>query len=249
MRIAKFLAYAGVCSRRRAERYIEQGRVTLNGKVLETPAKVVSLNDRVTVDGKVIRLYSDHLPKIWMYHKPAGEIVSNHDPFHKRTIFDTSPVSERLVAVGRLDLNTEGLMLLTNFGWLAQAYMTSSWPRQYHARIFGPPLTESTFKSAANGIVIRGTLYKPCKIVPKNQERHLPKYHSNQWVTITLTEGKNREIHRIMEFFGYKVNRLIRTNFGPFSLDDLPVQSWKRLDIVDPFFTQLPYALPKPPGL
>ncbi|MCP4209653.1 MAG: rRNA pseudouridine synthase [Shimia sp.] len=214
-RIAKVLARAGVASRRDAERMIEAGRVAVNGKVLESPALNVTGKDRVTVDGKPIG-EPDH-ERIWLYHKPTGLVTTNRDEKGRETIFDKLPDAlPRVMTVGRLDLNSEGLLLLTNDGDLKRKLELPStgWLRKYRVRINGRP-TEDTFAPLRKGIEVDGERFQPMEISLDRQQG------ANAWVTIGLREGKNREIRRAMEAIGLAVNRLIRVSYGPFQLGQL----------------------------
>jgi 23S rRNA pseudouridine2605 synthase len=214
-RIAKVLARAGVASRRDAERMIEAGRVSVNGKKLDSPALNVTGKDRITVDGKLIG-EPDH-ERIWLYHKPAGLVTTNRDEKGRETIFDKLPENlPRVMTVGRLDLNSEGLLLLTNDGGVKRKLELPStgWLRKYRVRINGRP-TEDTFAPLRKGIEVDGERFQPMDITLDRQQG------ANAWVTIGLREGKNREIRRAMEAIGLTVNRLIRVSYGPFQLGQL----------------------------
>ncbi len=214
-RIAKVLARAGVASRRDAERMIEAGRVSVNGKKLDSPAFNVTGKDRITVDGKLIG-EPDH-ERIWLYHKPAGLVTTNRDEKGRETIFDKLPENlPRVMTVGRLDLNSEGLLLLTNDGGLKRKLELPStgWLRKYRVRINGRP-TEDTFAPLRKGIEVDGERFQPMDITLDRQQG------ANAWVTVGLREGKNREIRRAMEAIGLTVNRLIRVSYGPFQLGQL----------------------------
>ena len=189
-RIAKVLARAGVASRRDAERMIEAGRVSVNGKKLDSPALNVTAKDRITVDGKLIG-EPDH-ERIWLYHKPAGLVTTNRDEKGRETIFDKLPENlPRVMTVGRLDLNSEGLLLLTNDGGLKRKLELPStgWLRKYRVRINGRP-TEDTFAPLRKGIEVDGERFQPMDITLDRQQG------ANAWVTVGLREGKNREIRR-----------------------------------------------------
>lgn len=219
-RIAKFMARAGVCSRREAERMIADGRVKVNGKKLDSPACLVSAADKVVVDGKPVGAAQD--TRLFLYNKPAGLITSNRDPQGRPTIFENLPEGlPRVVTVGRLDMNTEGLLLLTNDGALSR-YLelpSTGWKRRYRVRAHG---RVDTNKLAAlkKGLTYEGVRYKP--IVAELESKEDAKSGANNWLTVTLTEGKNREVRRVMEAVGLDVNRLIRTSYGPFNLGKLP---------------------------
>ncbi len=212
-RIAKHLARAGVCSRREAERMIAAGRVTVDGHTLETPAFLVTAANAVTVDGKPIGQAKP--AELWRYHKPAGLITSHKDPQGRPTVFDSLPTElGRVLSVGRLDLASEGLLLLTNDGGLSRRLERSDWLRRYRVRVHGQP---DTAKLAAlnSGIEVEGVRYGPIEARFDSQKA------SNAWLTLGLKEGKNREIRRVLEHLGLQVNRLIRTAYGPFQLGSL----------------------------
>lgn len=212
MRIAKALARAGLCSRREAERWIEGGRVSVNGEVLKTPARDVSPLDRVEVDGKP--LPTPDPPRLWRYHKPRGRVTSHRDPQGRPTVFEALPEEmPRVISVGRLDFNTEGLLLLTNDGALARhlELPATGWLRRYRVRAHGT-VTQEALDKLKDGIEIAGVRYGPI-------EAALDKVQgANVWLVIGLREGKNREVRRILETLGLTVNRLIRVSFGPFQL-------------------------------
>ncbi|WP_132862089.1 pseudouridine synthase [Shimia isoporae] len=214
-RIAKVLARAGVASRREAERMIEAGRVTVNGKTIDSPALNVTARARITVDGKPVG--EPDPERIWLYHKPAGLVTTNRDEKGRATIFDKLPPDlPRVMTVGRLDLNSEGLLLLTNDGGLKRKLELPStgWLRKYRVRINGRP-TEDTFTPLRKGIEIDGEKFQPMEISLDRQQG------ANAWATVGLREGKNREIRRAMEAIGLTVNRLIRVSYGPFQLGNL----------------------------
>jgi 23S rRNA pseudouridine2605 synthase len=216
MRIAKAIAHAGLCSRRDAERWIKQGRVAVNGKVLTTPAQVVNPGDKVTVDGKP--LPQAEAPRLWRYHKPKGLVTSHKDPQGRKTVFEALPAElPRVVSVGRLDFNTEGLLLLTTDGELARhlELPSTGWLRRYRVRAHGK-VTQADLDRLAKGITIDGVQYGP---VEAKIDR---KQGGNVWLMLGLREGKNREVKRLAETLGLTVNRLIRISFGPFALGDLP---------------------------
>ena len=214
-RIAKKMADAGLCSRREAERWILAGRVQVNGEVLKTPACVVGADDVVLVDQRPLQKKSR--TRVWLYHKPAGLIVSAHDPQGRSTVFDHLPKSmPRVISVGRLDLNSEGLLLLTNDGeWARKMELPANgWERTYRVRVHGI-LTGEILSRLSKGVKIEGIKYAPCVVeVEKNQG-------TNTWLKMTLHEGKNREIRKLMAFFGLEVARLIRVSYGPYQLGTL----------------------------
>lgn len=216
MRVAKRLARAGVCSRREAEVLIAEGRVAVNGTVLETPAVVVQASDRVTLDGEPIP--EPQAPRLWRFHKPEGVLTSNRDPQGRPTVFDLLPDHlPRVVTVGRLDLNSEGLLLLTNDGGLARhlELPSTGWRRRYRVRVYGP-LDPKRLEALAQGHTVEGVRYGPILVKIETQAR------TNSWLQVTLTEGKNREIRRVMESLGLQVNRLTRIGYGPFALGQMP---------------------------
>ena len=215
-RIAKVVARAGVCSRREAERYIEQGRIAVNGQVLTSPAVTVLPTDKITVDQKP--LPEKEKTRVWRYHKPAGLITSHKDPQGRPTVFDSLPETlPRVISIGRLDFNSEGLLLLTNDGELARRIELPStgWVRRYRVRIHGE-MTPDIMEKLAQGICIDGIRYAGVQVVVDKKQG------SNTWLTVSLKEGKNREIRKLMEFFDLQVTRLIRIAYGPFQLGTLP---------------------------
>ena len=214
-RIAKVIARAGLASRREAERLIEAGLVTVNGKVIERAALNVTSTDRITVDGKPL---SEPEPaRLWMYHKPTGLVTTTRDEKGRATIYDELPADmPRVMSVGRLDLNSEGLLLLTNDGELKRKLELPStgWLRKYRVRVNGRP-TEETFEPLRKGLGIGREKFQPMNVSLDRQQG------ANAWVTVGLREGKNREIRRAMEEVGLSVNRLIRVSYGPFQLAQL----------------------------
>jgi 23S rRNA pseudouridine2605 synthase len=230
MRIAKAIAHAGLCSRRDAEAWIAAGRVAVNGKVLTTPAHVVSPGDNITVDGKP--LPEKQGVRLWRYHKRRGLVTSHKDPQGRKTVFDVLPPDlPRVVSVGRLDINTEGLLLLTTDGELARHLELPStrWLRRYRVRAHGR-VTQEALDALRRGLTLDGIQYGPIEARIDREQG------SNLWLTISLREGKNREVKRIAEHLGLAVNRLIRVSFGPFALGDLPegaVEEVKRRVLAD----------------
>ncbi|MDO8410844.1 MAG: pseudouridine synthase, partial [Phenylobacterium sp.] len=214
--MAKALARAGVASRREVERLIEAGRVALNGQVLTTPAVKVEADDILTVDGEVV---DDREPaRLFRYHKPAGLVTTHSDPAGRSTVFEALPAGlPRLISVGRLDLNTEGLLLLTNDGALARALELPSTglQRRYRARAHGR-ITQDKLDALKDGVTVEGVRYGPIE-ARIDKAREGPQ-GANVWISLTLTEGKNREVRRVLESLGLKVNRLIRLSYGPLAL-------------------------------
>jgi 23S rRNA pseudouridine2605 synthase len=216
MRIAKAIAHAGLCSRRDAEAWIAQGRVAVNGKVLETPAYVVKPGDKIEFDGKP--LPETTATRLWRYHKPRGLLTSHKDPQGRKTVFGALPADlPRVVSVGRLDINTEGLLLLTTDGELARhlELPSTAWLRRYRVRAHGR-VGQDALDRLRQGVTIDGVRYGPVEARVDREQG------SNLWLTIALREGKNREVKKIAEHLGLAVNRLIRVSFGPFALGDLP---------------------------
>ena len=228
-RVAKALARAGVASRREVERLIGDGRVALNGQILTTPAVKIGPKDILTVNGEVV---SDAEPtRLWRYHKPAGLVTTHTDPKGRATVFENLPAGlPRVISIGRLDLSSEGLLLLTNDGGLARALELPSTGllRRYRARAYGQT-TQAKLDKLMAGVTVEGVAYGPIEAhLDKAQHRAADpekKGPANLWITVTLTEGKNREVRRVLESIGLKVNRLIRLAYGPFALGTLAVGS------------------------
>lgn len=219
-RVAKMLARSGVASRREVERLIEAGKVALNGTVLTTPAVKVRPGDILTVDGKMID--EPEPTRIFRYHKPTGLLTSHNDPKNRPTVFQALPRDlPRVISVGRLDLNSEGLLLLTNDGELSRALEMpqNAWVRRYRARAFGDT-TQAKLDRLKDGITVEGVRYGPIEArLDKAQDK--AGGGKNIWITLTLSEGKNREVRKVLEAIGLKVNRLIRLSYGPFALGTL----------------------------
>ncbi|PPB80240.1 23S rRNA pseudouridine2605 synthase [Albidovulum inexpectatum] len=214
-RIAKVIARAGIASRRDAERMILEGRVTVNGRKIDSPALDVRPSDRITVDGKPID--APQPTRLWLYYKPLGLVTSARDEKGRQTVFDTLPEGmPRVMSVGRLDLNSEGLLLLTNDGELKRRLELPStgWLRKYRVRVNGRP-TEQTVEPLRKGITIDGESFQPMEVTIDRQQG------ANAWLTVGIREGKNREIRRAMAEIGLVVNRLIRISYGPFRLNTM----------------------------
>jgi len=214
-RIAKVLARAGLCSRRDAERWIAEGRVAVNGRRLDSPAVNVSPGDRITVDGRPIPQRQP--TRLWRFHKPRGLLTTARDPEGRATVFQALPPEmPRVIAVGRLDLGSEGLLLLTNDGELARRLELPStgWTRRYRVRVFGRGASDR-LTGLAEGITVDGVRYGSIRATLDRQQG------DNAWLTVSLNEGKNREIRRVCEHLGWKVSRLIRIAYGPFQLGAL----------------------------
>jgi len=214
-RVAKALARAGVASRREAERLIEQGRVAVNGKTLDTPAFLVTPGDLLTLDGEPIA--SKEPTRLWRYHKPPGLVTSHRDEKGRTTIFDVlRDRLPRVISVGRLDITSEGLLLLTNDGELARAMELPStgWTRRYRVRAFGRA-DEAKLAKLKNGVEIEGVRYGPVEV---KVERTTP---SHLWLMVSIKEGKNREVRKVLQSVELAVNRLIRISYGPFQLGNL----------------------------
>lgn len=214
-RIAKVIARAGVCSRRDAERLISEGRVTVNGARIATPAIKIKPEDRIEVDGK--ELPQHQRTRLWRYHKPPGLIVSHRDPKRRPTVFEALPKTlPRVLSVGRLDLNSEGLLLLTNDGEIERKLEmpATGWTRRYRVRVHGN-VDERSLAELKKGVEIDGVRYGPIEASLEKRQG------GNAWLAFSLKEGKNREIKRVCEHLSLQVNRLIRISYGPFQLGDL----------------------------
>lgn len=214
-RIAKVIARAGAASRREAEEMIEQGRVTVDGERIASPALDVAPTARITIDGEP--LPARERTRLWLYHKPSGLVATNHDPEGRTTLFEALPEDlPRVITIGRLDINTEGLLLLTNDGGLARVlgHPETGWLRRYRVRAYGE-ITQDKLDAVRGGVTIDGENFGP---VIATRDRQVG---DNTWLTVDLREGKNREVKRVLEHLGLVVNRLIRISFGPFQLGDL----------------------------
>ncbi|MEN5168880.1 pseudouridine synthase [Brevundimonas pondensis] len=224
-RIAKAMARAGIASRREVERLIGLGKVAVNGRILDTPATLVTRDDVITVNGKPMG--AAQATRVWRYHKPAGLITSHNDPAGRPTVFDALPSGlPRVISVGRLDLNTEGLLLLTNDGELSRALEMpdTALVRHYRARARGR-ITQAELDKLKTGCTIEGVHYGPMEAtIDKAKEKEDGERSSaNLWISVSITEGKNREVRKVLESVGLTVNRLIRLAYGPFQLGTLPI--------------------------
>jgi 23S rRNA pseudouridine2605 synthase len=228
-RIAKVIARAGLCSRRDAEKMILEGRVKVDGAAITSPALNVTAANLITVDGNPLK--APEAARMWRYHKPSGLVTTHKDEKGRPTVFAGLPASlGRVVSVGRLDFNSEGLLLLTNDGEIARRMEIPSagWTRVYRARLFGK-VTQGELDKLATGVTIDGVKYGP---IVANLERSKGVY---AWASVSLKEGKNREVKRVMESLGLKVARLIRTAYGPFQLgqlapgqtEEIPARLWR----------------------
>lgn len=214
-RIAKWLARAGIASRRDAEKLLTEGRVKLNNVVVTHPATFIEPGDLVTVNGTLVN--EPERTRLWRYHKPDGLVTTHRDPQGRPTVFEKMPPSiPRVVSVGRLDLNSEGLLLLTNDGTLARRLElpSNAWVRRYRVRVFGIP-TESQLAALAKGITVAGERYGPIEAGLDSRKG------DNAWLTVALKEGRNREVRKVMAHLGLEVSRLIRVAYGPFQLGNL----------------------------
>jgi len=216
-RLAKVIARSGLCSRRDAEGWIKDGRVTVNGKKVLTPAFNVSEKDKIKVDGEPLAARQG--TRVWLYHKPAGLVVTEKDPEGRPTVFEALEEKElpRVVSIGRLDINTEGLLLVTNDGGLKRVLElpATGWLRRYRVRAFGS-VTQAQLDTLKDGIEIEGIQYGPIEAILERAQG------SNSWLVLSLREGKNREVKNVLGALGLQVNRLIRVSYGPFQLGDLP---------------------------
>ncbi len=214
-RIAKFLSRCGVCSRRDAEKYILQERISVNGETITTPMFLVEGNETILFDGE--KIGKKEKTRLWIYYKPVGLVTTHKDEKQRDTVFNNLPAGlPRVISVGRLDLNSEGLLLLTNDGELSRQleHPSNGWSRRYRVKVHGF-LNEKKIKEIEGGVEIDGVSYGKCKIVVDSKQA------TNAWLTITLMEGKNREIRKLMAYAGQDVARLIRISYGPFQLGTL----------------------------
>lgn len=232
-RIAKIMARAGLCSRRDAEMWIQAGRVAVNGAVIDSPALNVLPDDCIEVDGK--KIPKAQKTRLFLYHKPSGLVTSARDDMGRDTIFDHLPESlPRVISIGRLDLTTEGLLLLTNDGELSRhlELPATGWKRIYRVRAFGE-VTQDRLDALKNGVTVDGIRYGRIEARLESQKG------ANCWLIFTITEGKNREVRKVLESIGLKVNRLIRVSYGPFELRELPEG-----DVIEVPAGELPKLIP-----
>lgn len=214
-RIAKFMARSGVCSRREAEELIKQQRVSVNGEIITSPAFNVDGSEKILLDGE--KLPQIEQTRLWLYHKPVGLLTTHKDTDNRPTVFENLPAGmPRVISVGRLDLNSEGLLLLTNSGELSRRLELPSngWSRRYKVRVHGFA-DKRKLAELVKGAVVDGVQYGPVKVEIESQNG------TNTWLSITLNEGKNREIRKLMKSVGLEVARLIRLSYGPFQLGSL----------------------------
>ena len=214
-RIAKFLARCGVASRREAENLIKQGRIVVNGEEVLSPAFLVEGDEVILFDGEKVK--QKDKTRLWVYYKPVGLVTSHKDEKNRETVFNNLPTGlPRVISVGRLDLNSEGLLLLTNDGELSRQLELpqNAWSRRYRVKVHGF-LNEKRLKEIEKGVMIDGVEYAPCRVAVDSKQA------TNAWLTISLNEGKNREIRKLMAFIDLDVARLIRVAYGPFQLGNL----------------------------
>lgn len=214
-RLAKYMARCGVCSRRAAEELIRQKRVTVNGNIVDTPAYNVDGSEKILLDGEKLPQIED--VRLWIYYKPTGLVTTHRDEKNRPTVFSHLPEDmPRVISIGRLDLNSEGLLLLTNSGELSRKLELPSngWARRYKVRVHGM-VDADKLADLKNGIEVDGVKYGSIKAEVETVKG------TNAWLLVTLTEGKNREIRKVMKALGLEVNRLIRLSYGPFQLGSL----------------------------
>lgn len=220
-RLAKVISNAGVCSRRDAEKLIIEGQVKVDGITILSPAINVEISNQIEVSGILIN--QSQKPRLWIYYKPVGLITTHKDPLSRKTVFEDLTGLPRVISIGRLDLNSEGLLLLTNSGDLARQFElpSSRLKRVYHVRAYGNP--DILLKSGYKNLEIDGIFYNPESIKLLKQNK------TNAWFEVVLFEGKNREIRRIFEYFGLKVNKLIRVQYGSFTISNLKPGAYKEI--------------------
>lgn len=217
-RIAKRISRAGICSRRDAEKLIAEGKVTIDGEVIDTPAIRVLPEQVITVNGKTIA--EKEPSRVWLFHKPSGYVTTNHDPEGRKTVFDVLPKDlPRVITVGRLDMNSEGLLILTNDGEIARhmELPSTGWTRRYRVRARGTPTAE-TLRQLKKGMTVDGIHYGS---VTAEIDAEQAKEGTNCWLTVSLQEGKKREIRILFQHMGHPISRLMRLSYGPFQLGSL----------------------------
>ncbi len=226
IRIAKFISNAGITSRREAEKLILEKRVSLNGNIVLSPALDIDQDSIVSVDGKIIE--KSNRIRAWVFYKPKGYLVTSRDPKGRKTIYDLLPNSlNKIISVGRLDLNSEGLLVLTNNGDFSRflELPNNNFERLYKVRVFGK-VNEKNLLELSKGVEIDGIKYKPIKATLEKTQK------SNSWIKFSIKEGKNREIRKICKSMNLEVNRLIRYSFGPFKLNNLPKGEIKEISSI-----------------
>ncbi|KJY88929.1 23S rRNA pseudouridine(2605) synthase RluB [Pseudoalteromonas piscicida] len=231
-KLQKVLARAGVGSRREMEKYIESNRVSVDGKVAKLGDRVEETSV-IRVDGHIVKIeqQEERICRVLMYHKPEGELCTRRDPQGRRTVFDRLPKldGDRWIAIGRLDINTSGLLLFTNDGELANRLMHPKYEveREYSARVFGE-VTNQTLRTLTKGVELEDGPAKFIKIKPLGGEG------LNKWFNVTLTEGRNREVRRLWQSQEVEVSRLIRIRYGKLELNKrLPQGGWEELKLED----------------
>ncbi|AAU04001.1 pseudouridine synthase [Rickettsia typhi] len=220
-RLAKIISNAGVCSRRNAEKLIVGGKVKIDGITILSPATNVDISNQIEVSGRLIN--NIQKPRLWIYYKPIGLITTHKDPLSRKTVFEQLIGLPRVISIGRLDLNSEGLLLLTNSGDLAHQFEmpSSKLKRVYNVRAYGN--ANFLLKNNYNNLKIDGIFYNPYSIKLLRQNKN------NSWFEVVLFEGKNREIRRIFEYFGLKVNKLIRVQYGALKIGNLKPGDYKEI--------------------
>ena len=232
-KVSKLIAEAGICSRRKAEILIKEGRVKLNNKILKSVPERATTKDIISVDNKEINIKKKI--RLWKYYKSTGLLTTNYDPLGRKTIFEVIPKTlPRIVTVGRLDLNSEGLLLLTNSGSFSRhlELPKNSFIREYKVKVRGKIDIEK-LKNLKKGIIIKGIKYGAI------EANILKKSATNAWIKMRLIEGKNREIRKIMNFFGWSVNKLKRISYGPIQLKEIKKNEVKEINI-SKYFKKIP---------